>query len=46
MVARARILDQLGRGTEADKVYTSILHAGFSVPQDLRAFILARTQSN
>jgi type IV pilus assembly protein PilQ len=46
MVARARILDQLGRRTEADQVYTSILHAGFSVPQDLRAFILARTQSN
>ncbi len=46
MVARARILDQQGRRTEADQVYTAILHAGFSVPQDLRAFILARTRSN
>jgi type IV pilus assembly protein PilQ len=45
MVARARILDQQGRRTEAEQVYTAILHAGFSVPQDLRAFILARTQS-
>lgn len=46
MVARARILDQQGNRTEADQVYTAILHAGFSVPQDLRAFILARTSSN
>ena len=46
MVARARILDQQGRQTEADQVYTAILHAGFSVPQDLRAFILSRTRSN
>lgn len=46
MVARARILDQQGRRTEADQVYTAILYAGFSVPQDLRAFILARTKSN
>lgn len=46
MVARARILDQQGRRTEADQAYTAILHAGFSVPQDLRAFILARTRSN
>ncbi|WP_417911013.1 hypothetical protein [Candidatus Electronema sp. PJ] len=46
MVSRARILDQQGLKNDADKVYTAILHAGFSVPQDLRAFILNRTRSN
>ncbi|CAK8714817.1 MAG: hypothetical protein CDV28_10562 [Candidatus Electronema aureum] len=46
MVSRARIQDQQGRQEEADKTYTAILHAGFSVPQDLRAFIINRTRSN
>jgi type IV pilus assembly protein PilQ len=46
MVSRARIQDQQGRREEADKTYTAILHAGFSVPQDLRAFIINRTRSN
>lgn len=44
MVSRARILDLQGRKDEADKVYTAILHAGFSVPSDLRSFILNRTR--
>jgi type IV pilus assembly protein PilQ len=43
MVSRARIFDLQGRKDEADKVYTAILHAGFSVPSDLRSFILNRT---
>ncbi len=46
MVSRGRILDQQGRKTEADQVYTAILHAGFSVPPDLRTFIVNRTRSN
>lgn len=46
MIARARILDQQGRQDEADKAYTAILHAGFSVPQDLRAYIMSRTRSH
>uniref|UniRef100_UPI004055A5EB hypothetical protein n=1 Tax=Candidatus Electronema sp. TaxID=2698783 RepID=UPI004055A5EB len=44
MVSRARIFDLQGRKDEADKVYTAILHAGFSVPSDLRTFILNRTR--
>ncbi|MGR0481907.1 MAG: hypothetical protein ACTFAL_11050 [Candidatus Electronema sp. V4] len=46
MVSRGRILDQQGRKAEADQVYTAILHAGFSVPPDLRAFIVNRARSN
>ncbi len=46
MVSRGRILDQQGRKAEADQVYTAILHAGFSVPPDLRAFIVSRARSN
>jgi type IV pilus assembly protein PilQ len=46
MVARARILDQQGHRREANQVYMAILHAGFSVPQDLRTFIIARIKSN
>ncbi len=46
MVARARILDQQGHRKEANQVYMAILHAGFSVPQDLRTFIIARIKSN
>ncbi|MCI5144795.1 MAG: energy transducer TonB, partial [Candidatus Electrothrix sp. AR3] len=42
MVSRARILDKQGRKKDADKVYTGILHAGFSVPPDLREFITNR----
>ncbi len=46
MVSRARILDQQGQKDEADKAYTAILHAGFSVPQDLRAYIKNRIRFN
>jgi len=46
MVSRGRILDQQGRKAEADQVYTAILHAGFSVPPDLRTFIVNRARSN
>ncbi len=46
MVSRARILDQQGQKEQADKAYTAIFHAGFSVPQDLRAYIMSRNRSN
>lgn len=46
MVSRARILDQQGRKEEADRAYAAVLHAGFSVPQDLRAYIMSRIRFN
>ncbi len=46
MISRARILDQQGRRGEADQVYNAILHAGFQVPPDLRAFIMGRIRSS
>ena len=46
MVSRARILDKQGQNKDADKVYTAILHAGFPVPPDLKAFIINRIGSN
>jgi type IV pilus assembly protein PilQ len=46
MISRARILDQQGRRGEADQVYNALLHAGFQVPPDLRAFIMGRIRSS
>jgi type IV pilus assembly protein PilQ len=42
MVAQARIYDSVGDYGAARKKYKAILHAGFRVPPDLKAFILSK----
>ncbi len=42
MVAKARILDKLGRSKEATKQYQAILASGFQLPLDLKKYIEGR----
>lgn len=42
LVAKARILDKLGRSTQAVAAYNAVLLSGYSVPTDLQQFITER----
>ncbi len=42
MVAKARILDKLGRSKDATKQYRAILTSGFQLPLDLKKYIEGR----
>lgn len=42
MVAKARLLDKLGRGKEATSEYRAVLLSGFKVPPDLARYIKER----
>ncbi|MEJ2034462.1 MAG: secretin and TonB N-terminal domain-containing protein, partial [Deltaproteobacteria bacterium] len=42
MVAKARLLDKLGRSKEANEEYRAVLLSGFKIPPDLKRYIQGR----
>jgi type IV pilus assembly protein PilQ len=42
MVAKARLLDKLGRSEEANEEYRAILLSGFEIPADLKRYLQGR----